>query len=46
MENNKKYVVYCYTNLVNHKMYVGQTCQDPKDRAKHDGSGYKESPKF
>jgi group I intron endonuclease len=29
---SKTYIVYCYTNLINLKMYVGQTCQTLEER--------------
>lgn len=36
---NKKYVVYCHTNKINGKRYVGITCQKPTERWKN-GRGY------
>lgn len=40
------YTIYMHKNKINGKMYIGQTCQNPKYRWKKDGSGYKECPNF
>lgn len=42
----KKYVIYKYTNIINGKNYIGQTTQKIKYRAKSNGSGYKDCPNF
>lgn len=39
MKNN--YCIYKYTNLINNKIYIGQTCQQLEKRAGKDGNGYK-----
>lgn len=46
MDGSKKYTVYCYTNKINGKKYVGQTCQTLLERSKTDGSGYKSCTYF
>lgn len=33
------YTIYLHRNIINNKVYIGQTCQKPKDRWKN-GSGY------
>lgn len=49
MELTKKqaqgYSIYIHINKINHKVYVGQTCQIPEQRWRN-GEGYKESPRF
>lgn len=37
---DKTFKVYIYTNKINNKKYVGQTCQSLKERAGKDGKGY------
>ena len=37
---NKNYYIYCHTNKINGKKYIGQTCQKV-DRRWRDGEGYK-----
>lgn len=46
VDNERKYKVYVYTNKINGKKYVGQTCRTLKERAGKDGQGYKHSPLF
>lgn len=41
----KKYVVYCHTNDINNKKYIGITCQKLSERFRN-GKGYKSSPHF
>ena len=44
---NKKYKIYIYTNKINHKSYIGQTCQATLFlRAGKNGIKYQSSPKF
>lgn len=43
---NKKFVIYKHTNLINNKIYIGQTCQKPEYRWGKKGQGYKNSPHF
>ena len=43
---NKNYCVYCHTNKINGKKYIGITCQKPNKRWGVDGKKYHESPKF
>ena len=40
------YSIYKHTNIINNKVYIGQTCQIPKYRWGNDGQGYKNSPHF
>ena len=40
-----KYYIYCHTNLINNKKYIGLTKQKPEDRWKN-GLGYKRQEKF
>ena len=42
----RKYKVYIYTNKINEKKYVGQTCRNLKVRAKKNGDGYQECTLF
>lgn len=48
LQNNKdrRYKVYVYTNKVNGKKYVGQTCRTLKERAGKDGIEYSTCPHF
>lgn len=39
-------IVYCYTNKINGKKYIGRTSQTLNQRAKKDGRGYKDSSRF
>lgn len=43
---DKKYVIYLHTNLINGKIYVGQTCQNPETRYGSNGIGYRACPYF
>lgn len=38
--SDKTYCVYCHTNKINGKRYIGQTCQEPEQRWRN-GCGYK-----
>lgn len=42
---DKEYCIYCHTNKINGKKYIGQTRQELNRRFR-DGEGYKECPKF
>ena len=42
----KTFYIYRHTNLINGKVYIGQTCQKPEYRWGKDGNGYKNSPHF
>lgn len=42
---DKKFIVYCHTNKINNKKYIGITCQTPNRRFRN-GNGYKQSPYF
>lgn len=48
MLNNieKKYKIYVYTNKINNKKYVGQTCVTLYERAEKNGIGYKNCSRF
>jgi group I intron endonuclease len=39
-------IIYCYTNKINGKKYIGQTINTMAIRAKSDGSGYSTKHKF
>lgn len=39
MLNN--YCIYKHTNLINGKVYIGQTCQSPEKRFGKNGNGYR-----
>lgn len=41
----KTYCIYCHTNKINNKKYIGQTCQSPEKRWKM-GRGYVNCPRF
>lgn len=45
VENLKKWCVYCHTNKVNGKKYIGITSQKPATRW-NNGEGYKRCPRF
>jgi len=45
LKQSKKFVVYCHTNIVNGKRYIGITCQKLSQRFRN-GKGYKSSPHF
>ena len=46
ISDERKYKLYVYTNKVNGKKYVGQTCKTLKRRAGKNGSGYYTCPIF
>lgn len=46
MEIKRDNKIYKYTNLINGKVYIGQTCRGLESRARKDGCGYKGCPKF
>ena len=37
----KRYIIYCYTNKINNKKYIGQTCRTLNSRAGYRGERYK-----
>lgn len=46
LNNKNKYYVYCHTNKINNKKYIGITSQKPKQRWGVNGSKYKENTYF
>lgn len=42
----KKWCVYMHTNKINGKKYIGITSQEPENRWRTDGRGYKDQPRF
>jgi len=44
--NEVKYIVYCHTNKINNKKYIGQTYRSLETRSGSNGCGYKECPYF
>ena len=46
MKHGRMYVIYCYTNKINGKKYIGQTCKSLSERAGKDGINYKACPLF
>lgn len=47
MNNNENiYIVYCHTNKINDKKYIGITAQNPQKRWGSNGCHYKKSPLF
>ena len=45
MQTQRKYLIYKHTNLINNKVYIGQTCQKAKIRWQY-GGGYKHNAHF
>ena len=46
MNKKKDHIVYKYTNKINGKIYIGQTCRTMEKRAGYQGHKYKGCPKF
>ena len=46
MKHGRMYVIYCYTNKITWKKYVGQTYQSLEKRASYNGCKYKGCPVF
>lgn len=46
VDHERRWTVYYHQNKVNGKIYVGITSQNPEERWKKDGCGYKDSPRF
>lgn len=44
--NDKIHKIYVHINKINHKMYIGQTCQSLQQRSGHNGILYLECPVF
>ena len=42
----KRYTIYLHRNLLNNKVYIGQTCMKPEKRWGKNGDGYKKQPYF
>ena len=45
MQNIRKYIIYKHTNIINNKIYIGQTCQKTRIRWQY-GEGYKHNAHF
>lgn len=45
LKQSSKFVVYCHTNILDGKRYIGITCQKLNQRFRN-GKGYKSSPHF
>lgn len=45
MSKDRKYIIYKHTNLINNKIYIGQTCQTARVRWQY-GGGYKHNAHF
>ena len=43
---DKEFCVYCHTNKINNKRYVGITCRDPMRRWGVNGTGYRQNIHF
>ena len=43
---NKEWCVYCHTNIINNKKYIGITSSTPSRRWRKDGIGYKNCVRF
>lgn len=48
MKQNNTYAIYIHTNLINNKVYIGQTShgENPNLRWGTNGNGYKDQPEF
>lgn len=44
--NELKYIVYCHTNKINNKKYIGQTCRSLEMRSGKNGYHYRACPHF